>query len=78
VIDALARQLGSQTFFVGEELTLADLMLAPQLDFLSMTPEWEPLTETHANLQQWLARIMVRPSMRATTWERVSAMAQAA
>ena len=78
VIDALARQLGSQTFFVGEELTLADLMLAPQLDFLAITPEWEPLTETHANLQQWLARIMARPSMRATTWERVSAMAQAA
>lgn len=78
VIDALARQLGSQTFFAGEELTLADLMLAPQLDFLSITPEWEPLAEAHANLLQWLARIMARPSMRATTWERVSAMAQAA
>jgi glutathione S-transferase len=78
VIDALARQLGSQTFFVGEELTLADLMLAPQMDFLSITPEWEPLTDSHVNLQQWLARIMARPSMRATTWERVSAMAQAA
>jgi glutathione S-transferase len=78
VIDALARQLGSQTFFVGGQLTLADLMLAPQLDFLSMTPEWQPLAQTHANLQQWLARIMARPSMRATTWERVSAMAQAA
>lgn len=78
VFDELARLLGGQTCFVGETPTLADLMLAPQLDFFRMTPEWEPLSAPHANLRAWLERMIARPSMAATTWERVAAMAQAA
>jgi glutathione S-transferase len=78
VFDELARLLGGQSYFTGETLTLADLLLAPQLDFLQQTPEWEPLATSHANLCQWLARMQARPSFLATTWEKVSAMAQAA
>jgi len=78
VIDELAGQLGEQTYFTGETFTLADLLLAPQLDFLQQTPEWEPLTASHANLGRWLARMNARPSFAATTWARVAAMAQAA
>ena len=52
-------------------------MIAPQLDFLSLTPEWSTLTSDHANLVAWLARMNARPSMQATSWERVVAMAQA-
>jgi glutathione S-transferase len=78
VIDALARELGDGPFFVGAEPTLADLMLAPQLDFLSATPEWQPLAAGHANLVAWLERMRLRPSMIATTWERVTQMARAA
>ena len=53
-------------------------MLAPQLDFLRALPEWEPLTEKHANLRAWIARISQRPSMLATTWQRVADMTRAA
>ena len=78
VFDELARLLGAQAFCAGESLTLADLLLAPQLDFLQQTPEWESLTAAHVNLRQWLARMQSRASLRATTWEKVAAMAQAA
>ena len=78
VFDELARLLGPQPYFTGESLTLADLLLAPQLDFLQQTPEWEPLSAAHVNLRQWLTRMQARASLRATTWEKVTAMAQAA
>jgi glutathione S-transferase len=78
VFDELAHLLGDKPYFVGDEISLADVHLAPQLDFLSATPEWAPLTAKHANLIGWLARMNSRPSMAATTWERVNAKARAA
>jgi len=78
VLDQLARELGTRPYFAGEQLTLADLLLAPQLEFLSQTPEWAPLTLKSTNLQTWLERMGARPSMRATTWERVAQIAEAA
>jgi glutathione S-transferase len=78
VFDELGRQLGDKPFFVGDSLTLADVLLAPQLDFLRELPEWEVLTASHVNLRAWMTRMNARPSMAATTWERVAAMAKAA
>ena len=78
VFDELARQLGDKRFFASDTFTLADVLLAPQLDFLRTTPEWAPLASHHGNLGHWLDRMNARPSMAATTWERVAAMAQAA
>jgi glutathione S-transferase len=78
VFTELSRQLGDSPFFVGHSISLADVLLAPQLDFLRQTPEWEPLTAQHANLRAWLDRMNARPSMTATTWERVTEMAKAA
>lgn len=78
VFDELARQLGDQPYFVGDAPSLADVLLAPQLDFFRETPEWEPLTARAPNLRTWIGRMNARPSMAATTWERVAAMAQAA
>src|ERR1700690_1047525 len=43
VFDELARLLGDQSYFVGEAVTLADLLIAPQLDFLRETPAGRPL-----------------------------------
>jgi len=74
VFDALAGLLGNESYFAGADLTLADLLLAPQLDFLGQTPEWQPLTARHANLPRWLERMRQRPSLAATTWEKVAAM----
>jgi glutathione S-transferase len=78
VFDELGRFLGGQPYFTGETLTLADLMLAPQFDFLQQTPEWEPLASSHANLRQWLTRMQARTSLQATTWDKVAARANAA
>lgn len=78
VFAELAAQLADRAFFADDVISLADVLLAPQLDFMRDTPEWEPLTAGHPNLQRWLARMGARPSMVATTWECVAAMAQAA
>jgi glutathione S-transferase len=77
VFDALANELAGQEYFVGDVVSLADILLAPQLDFFAATPEWAMLTAKHANLSGWLRRMNARASMQATTWERVAAMAQA-
>src|SRR5436305_13747685 len=78
VFAELARLLGGQSFFTGETITLADLLVAPQLGFFALTPECPALVAPHKNLVAWLARMEARPSLQATTWERVSEMAQAA
>ena len=78
VFAELARQLGDQRFFIGDALSLADLMLAPQVEFFTQTPEWAALGAPHPNLVAWLERMEARPSLMATTWERVADMAKAA
>jgi glutathione S-transferase len=78
VFGEFAQLLGSQPYFAGDQLSLADLMVAPQLDFFAGTPEWAPLTANKPNLLAWLDRMNRRASMQATTWSRVSEMAQAA
>jgi glutathione S-transferase len=77
VIEQLSRVLGEQACFAGGTMSLADLMVAPQLDFLSLTPEWAPLTAQRTNLSAWLGRMNARTSMSATTWERVAQLAVA-
>jgi glutathione S-transferase len=54
VFDELARQLRDAPFFVGDSISLADILLAPQLDFFRTTPEWEPLSAKHENLRAWI------------------------
>jgi glutathione S-transferase len=74
----LSRLLGAQPYFAGDELTLADLMLGPQLATLATTPEWQPLSASTGNLAAWVARMNARPSFQATTWERLTEVAKAA
>jgi glutathione S-transferase len=76
VFDELARHLGDGAFFAGSALSLADVLIAPQLDFLRATPEWPALSGGSTVLARWLDRMNARPSMAATTWERVAAMAR--
>jgi glutathione S-transferase len=78
VFNELARLLGDNDYFTGTAVTLADLMVAPHLDFMSMTPEWAGLTANTPNLVVLLARMNVRASMKTTTWERIAALANAA
>jgi glutathione S-transferase len=74
----LARLLGEASYFGGEAVSLADLHLAPQATFLEEFDEGRALLAPHANLEAWLARMQARPSLQATTWDRVTEMAQAA
>jgi glutathione S-transferase len=78
VINELSRLLGGNTFIAADQVTLADLLVAPQLDFLAQTPEWATLTGACPNLVAWLGRMNARASFEATTWERVAEMAKAA
>ncbi|HYE48359.1 MAG TPA: glutathione S-transferase family protein [Azospirillaceae bacterium] len=75
VFAELARLLGEGPYFTGEETSLADLLVAPQLDILSGTPEWRVLTGGQPNLVRWLERMNARPSFQRTTWARVAEMA---
>lgn len=70
-----SRLLGDQPHFAGEDASLADLLVAPHLDFVSATPEWQILTADTPNVVAWLQRMNARRSFVATTWERVAALA---
>jgi glutathione S-transferase len=64
-IDELGRLLGGQFFLAGDRLSLADLMLAPQLDFFHATKEGKSLLNG-TELAGWLARMNQRASMQRT------------
>ena len=74
-LDEIARLLGDQPFLAGDAITLADLMLAPHISFLPDFEEGRQIIAPHANLAAWIARIETRPSMAATSWERLNAIA---
>lgn len=77
VFGEMSRLLGSKDYLASSTLTLADLMVAPHMDFLAQTPEWTRLTKGRSNLPQWLARMNERTSMKKTTWDAVSDLAKA-
>lgn len=76
--DALSDLLGDRLSFGGDRFSLADLIVAPQVEFFSRTPEWAPLTAERPNLVAWLDRAEARPSLMATTWNRVARLADVA
>jgi glutathione S-transferase len=61
----LNRLLGDLPFMAGDRLSIADLMLSPQLFYLSITPEGRAAMKGTA-LPGWLGRMEARPSMKAT------------
>jgi glutathione S-transferase len=61
----LDRLLGDQTHLAGEEFSLADVLLAPQVYYLSATPEGASILAGTA-LHAWLERVGERASMQAT------------
>jgi glutathione S-transferase len=77
VFAELSRLLGEQKYFAGDALSLADLLVAPAMSFFTATPEWKELAAPHANLVAWLTHMEARPSMQATTMERLTQMAKA-
>jgi glutathione S-transferase len=78
VFAELSRLLGGKPYFGGDQVSLAEMMLVPQFDFLSQASEWSELTGALPNLITWYQRASARPSFKATTWEAVAALAAAA
>ncbi len=77
VFNELGRLLGDQRYFAGDQVSLAEMMLIPQVDFIAQAPEWTELTAALPNIVSWFERTRDRASFAATTWERVVAAARA-
>jgi glutathione S-transferase len=69
-IGEIARLLDGP-WMAGNAISLADLLLAPQLSMFALAPEGAQILQDHDNLRGWLERIETRPSMQATTWDRL-------
>jgi glutathione S-transferase len=69
-IQELARLKGAAPFVTGDSISIADLMLAPQLTVFGLTPEGKSLLGA-AGLTEWVDRMGARPSMQATERERL-------
>jgi glutathione S-transferase len=77
VFNELGRLLGEKPYFAGDQISLAEMMLIPQMDFMAQAPEWTELTAALPTLANWFERTSARPSFAATTWDRVVAAARA-
>lgn len=60
------RRLASSAFLAGDDLTIADLMLAPCIFWLEMTPEGQAALPKVPALRGWYAKIVERDSFKAT------------
>ena len=69
-IRELERLQGSAEFLAGDSLSIADLMLAPQLEYFRATPEGAELLQG-SSLDGWLTKMSLRASMQATQMERL-------
>jgi glutathione S-transferase len=74
----ISRLLGDQQFMAGNELSIADLLLAPHLVMFAETPEGATMLQPHPNIRSWVERMNARASMMATTWDKVHELARAA
>jgi glutathione S-transferase len=77
-VTEISRLLGEQLFMAGDELSIADLMLAPHLTMFAETAEGASMLQPHINVRSWVERMNARPSMIATTWDKLHELARAA
>lgn len=71
-VDEIARLLGDDPYVAGEAISLADIHLICHLGFLPLYAEGRELLAPHPNLAAWIERMETRPSLQATTWERLA------
>jgi glutathione S-transferase len=69
-VQELERLMGAAPFLCGDGVSIADLMLAPQLAMFRTTAEGRSLLEG-TRLNEWIDRMEARPSMQATQRERL-------
>ena len=73
-VGELERLKGAAEFMAGDTVSIADLMLAPQLEYFRATPEGAELLKG-TSLDGWLTRMGMRASMQATQAERLRKVA---
>ncbi|MBP1858836.1 glutathione S-transferase family protein [Rhizobium herbae] len=66
ILKALADLMGDGPWLGGTALTLANLHVAPMMDYFAKSPEGLPMLDRHANLRGWWSRMRERASMRQT------------
>jgi glutathione S-transferase len=62
-IEALEAIIDGKEFFVGDKLSLADLIVVPVCDYFSQTPEGEVILGKTPNLKRWWDTISKRESV---------------
>jgi glutathione S-transferase len=67
-LSAITRLMNGKAWLAGDNVTLADLHLAPMMDFFLMTEEGRRLMGIFPALSAWWERMKVRPSMLATPY----------
>jgi glutathione S-transferase len=75
-VQALEEILGGQSYLAGEQVTLADLFAVGHLEFFAQTPEGADML-AGSPLLGWLERMGERPSVRNTSWDRLTETAAA-
>lgn len=70
VLGELEKMLDTQTFLVGEAITLADLHAAPMIAYFRLAPEGAQALSGHTELAAWWERTNARPSLRRTAFAR--------
>jgi glutathione S-transferase len=62
-VQVLEKFIGSNTYIVGDEISLADLHLVPVYEYLSQTPEGEKMLADAPGLRRWWDSMKNRPSV---------------
>ncbi len=65
-LKALESLLGTERFFTGSEVSLADLHAAPILLYFALTVEGRKMLTEHARLVRWLSELRTRRSVQQT------------
>ncbi|WP_426238839.1 glutathione S-transferase family protein [Pararhizobium sp. DWP1-1-3] len=66
ILKALADLTGGGPWLGGTALTLADLHVAPMIEYFTKAPQSLPMLGVHATLMGWWLRMLERASMRQT------------
>jgi glutathione S-transferase len=70
-VSALEDILAGKSYFAGEAVSLADLFAYGHFEFLGQTPEGADML-AGSPLLGWMERMADRPSVQATTWDRLA------
>jgi glutathione S-transferase len=66
IVPIFDRQLAQSRWLAGEQLSAADLFLAPLVSYLPSFPETQEILEKAPHCTRWFAEMAARPSMLAT------------